>query len=104
MMTDGKEKEFAAEFAARLIAKREALGKTKTQLADAIGSSTSQVSRWEAGNQLPRINWLVRLAHALGCELGELAPGIEALTETTETEDPEDHDGIYEEHGTPAGA
>lgn len=73
-MTDEQDKAYARAFAQRLTAARTVKGLSKTQLAEAIASSASQVSRWEAGLQLPRVNWVARLACALGCGIAELAP------------------------------
>lgn len=53
--------------------RRNQLGLTQSQLADAIGVNLRQVVRYEAGEQEPAFSVAVRLADALGISLAELA-------------------------------
>ena len=47
---------------------------TQAQLADRIGRSVSEVSRWERGIALPSLDVLYRLCHVLGVALSDLVP------------------------------
>ena len=46
-----------------------------TRLAEAVGVSTGQASRWESGKNIPSYGMLVRIARALGVDPGWLAFG-----------------------------
>src|SRR3954454_22780709 len=47
---------------------RQDAGLTQTALADAIGTKQSVVSRWENGDDTPRLETLVRILRACGFE------------------------------------
>lgn len=49
-----------------IIASRLARGMSQTDLARAIGTSQSRVSKWERGEELPRLDALQRVAQATG--------------------------------------
>lgn len=51
---------------------RLAAGMTQEQLGAAIGTSKQQIKNWEIGFRRPKIDALIRIADALGCELSEL--------------------------------
>ena len=51
---------------------RIAAGLTQAQLADKVGVAAQHVGRWERGERRPKIDALVRLADALGCDVKEL--------------------------------
>ena len=53
--------------------RREERGWTHQNLADLAGMSAAQVQLVEAGHANPPLRALVKLAHALGCTLAELA-------------------------------
>ena len=55
-----------------ITAARMAAGLTQGQLAEAIGCTQKDVSRWERGVYSPRIDVLVKMAGALGCPLEDL--------------------------------
>lgn len=55
-----------------ITAARMAAGLTQGQLAEAIGCTQKDVSRWERGVYSPRIDVLVKMAGALGCSLEDL--------------------------------
>lgn len=55
-----------------ITAKRERLGKTKTQLADEIGVTVGAVSQYESGLTMPSADKLPDLAFALGCKIDDL--------------------------------
>ena len=59
-------------FADNIKARRFRAGLTQTHAADLAGVSQSYWSELEAGVSRPGIDVLVRAAHALGCEPGEL--------------------------------
>jgi transcriptional regulator with XRE-family HTH domain len=56
--------------------RRNQLGLTQSQLADAISVNLRQVVRYEAGEQEPTFSVAVRLADALGISLAELAGDV----------------------------
>jgi transcriptional regulator with XRE-family HTH domain len=61
--------------------RRSARGLSQRELADLVGTTQSAIARLEAGGRPPRIDTLLRIADALGCDLHvELIP----RTETTE--------------------
>lgn len=53
---------------------RQARGLTMQQLADASGTSKSQIDKLERGARRLTTDWIVRLAHALGCDPSALLP------------------------------
>lgn len=55
-----------------ITAARMAAGLTQGQLAEKIGCTQKDVSRWERGVYSPRIDALVKMAGALGCSLEDL--------------------------------
>lgn len=57
----------------KLKSARLAAGLTQTQLAEAIGCTQVDVSRWEAGKHEPSISTLKRIAQALRCSMDDLA-------------------------------
>lgn len=48
--------------AANLLAARKRLGLTQTQVAERIGATQDQVSRWERGDVVPGLGWQTALA------------------------------------------
>lgn len=62
------------EFAARLIRLRGDKNLTQQELGDAVGISPSQISRYEAGQAMPRKTVLRKLAEALNVTILDLAP------------------------------
>jgi len=58
---------------------RKERGLSLETLADMVGLSTSQVSRFETGKREPRVHEMEKIAVALGCQLDEIMPaGTEA--------------------------
>ena len=51
---------------------RMAAGMTQGQLAEAIGCTQKDVSRWERGTHAPRVETLAKMAEALGCSIDNL--------------------------------
>lgn len=51
---------------------RLAAGMTQGQLAEAIGQTQKDVSRWERGVYKPRAEVLIRIAGTLGCSIEDL--------------------------------
>ncbi|WP_258257214.1 helix-turn-helix domain-containing protein [Pseudomonas chlororaphis] len=70
------------DFASKLISLRSEKDLTQQQLADAIGITPSQISRYESGQAKPRKTVLIKLAKALGVE-------PEALNDDSEPDDVE---------------
>lgn len=52
--------------------RREALGMSQTQLADATSLSKATVSLFESGDRTPRVQTLEALARALKCRVADL--------------------------------
>lgn len=49
-------------------------GLTQAQLAEKIGVAAQHVGRWERGDRKPKLDALMRIAHALGCDVSVLLP------------------------------
>jgi len=64
-----------ASIATQVTERRHALGLSQAQLAELVGTTQSAIARLERGGRPPRIDTLLRIAEALGCELNvELRP------------------------------
>lgn len=61
---------------------RAARGWSLQQLADAAGTSKSQIDKLEKGERRLTVDWMVRLARALGCDPRDLMPelGVSGLS------------------------
>ncbi|MYE32126.1 MAG: helix-turn-helix transcriptional regulator [Chloroflexi bacterium] len=57
------------EVIAKLISARHELNLTQAQLAERMGPTQNTISRLESGESNPRLDTLVRAAHALGRDL-----------------------------------
>lgn len=64
----------STDFANRLISLRGEKNLTQQQLADAVGITPSQISRYESGQAKPRRTVLFKLAKALGVTVSDLSP------------------------------
>lgn len=73
--------------------RREELGLTGAQLAERAGMAPSAVSQIETGKRTPSSTSVLKLAGALGAEVGELFPKVQAPLPNFEDERRED---IYE--------
>lgn len=51
---------------------RMAAGMTQGQLAEKIGCSQKDVSRWEHGARTPRVETLAKIAGVFGCKIEDL--------------------------------
>ena len=51
---------------------RLASGMTQGQLAEQIGCSQKDVSRWERGARTPRVETLAKIADVFGCQMEDL--------------------------------
>jgi DNA-binding XRE family transcriptional regulator len=60
-------------FGAWLASLRDATGKTRQQMADAIGCTSQSVSNWERDANIPSNEYMAPLARALGIRKSELA-------------------------------
>lgn len=47
-------------------------GLTQSQLAGRIGVAAQHVGRWERGERKPKIDALIKIADALGCDVRDL--------------------------------
>lgn len=61
------------EFVNKIKAARLAAGLTQIQLAEAVGCTQKDISRWESGKHEPSISTLKRIAQALKCSMDDLA-------------------------------
>ena len=65
-----------AQIAGQVADRRHELGLSQAELATICGTTQSAIARLESGGRPPRIDTLLKLAHALDCELVvELRPG-----------------------------
>ncbi len=60
---------FFGQIADRVAARRSELGLSQRDLAERTGTTQSAIARLEAGGRPPRIDTLLRIAHALDCDL-----------------------------------
>ena len=60
---------FFAAIADQVAERRLALGMSQQELARAVGTTQSAIARLETGGRPPRIDTLLRIADALGCDL-----------------------------------
>jgi ribosome-binding protein aMBF1 (putative translation factor) len=58
-----------AQIAEQVADRRRELGLSQAELAEVCGTTQSAIARLESGGRPPRIDTLLRLAHALDCEL-----------------------------------
>ncbi|MGH3014903.1 MAG: helix-turn-helix domain-containing protein [Gaiellaceae bacterium] len=65
-----------AQIAGQVADRRRELSLSQAELAEICGTTQSAIARLESGGRPPRIDTLLKLAHALDCELVvELRPG-----------------------------
>ena len=50
-------------------------GMTQAQLATKVGCYTTDISRWESGKHKPGIQYIIKLADALGCTIDKIVGG-----------------------------
>ena len=60
---------FFAAVAGQVAERRRELGMSQQELARAVGTTQSAIARLEGGGRPPRIDTLLRIAEALGCDL-----------------------------------
>jgi ribosome-binding protein aMBF1 (putative translation factor) len=58
-----------AQIAGQVADRRRELGLSQAELAEICGTTQSAIARLESGGRPPRIDTLLKLAHALDCEL-----------------------------------
>ena len=70
-----------AQIAEQVADRRRELGLSQAELAHVCGTTQSAIARLESGGRPPRIDTLLKLAHALDCELHiELRPSDSSET------------------------
>lgn len=69
--------DYAPAFGRYLATVREGRGTTQAELADLAGVGKTTISYLENGHRLPDLTTLVRLLHALGVTLHDLADAVE---------------------------
>jgi len=67
----------AAQFGRNLAEAREWEGLSQKQLAQRISKNQADVARWELGERIPRLDYVVKLADAVGLQVRDLLYGIE---------------------------
>lgn len=60
---------FFAQLAEQLAQRRRGMGLSQQQLAELTGTTQPAIARLEKGGRPPRIDTLLRIADALGCDL-----------------------------------
>lgn len=65
----GEDGWFFSQLAEQVATRRKSLGLSQHELAELTGTTQSAVARLEAGARPPKIDTLLRIAHALDCEL-----------------------------------
>lgn len=73
-------------YGARLKAARKKAGFKQADVAAILGISQGNYSQWESNTRIPKMNSLVRIANAFGCNVAELIP-IELGCENTKNTD-----------------
>jgi len=67
----------AQQFGRNLAEARGWEGISQKQLAQRIAMSQADVARWELGERCPRLDYVVKLADAVGLQVRDLLYGIE---------------------------
>lgn len=67
----------AAQFGRNLAEARGWEGLSQKQLAHRIAKRQADVARWELGERIPRLDYVVKLADAVGVQVRDLLFGIE---------------------------
>ena len=67
----------AEQFGRNLAEARDWEGISQKQLAQRISMSQADVARWELGERCPRLDYVVKLADAVGLQVRDLLYGIE---------------------------
>jgi transcriptional regulator with XRE-family HTH domain len=75
--------DYSQIFGRRLRELRVAAGLTQKQLAERSGTSSAAISNFEAGNNSPTLGTLVRLAHAIECNVSELVTVLDGRAHGT---------------------
>lgn len=70
--SDGTSENVTPEMCAKMKAARIAKGLSQAQLAEKVGCTQKDVSRWESGAHEPSIANLKKLAAALACKVDEI--------------------------------
>lgn len=60
---------FFAQIASKVAARRGEMGLSQRELAELVGTTQSAIARLERGGRPPRIDTLLNIAEALGCDL-----------------------------------
>ena len=68
------EMKFTADTGRAIEVGRKIVGISRRELGQRIGTTTTQVSRWEDGVTLPRLDTIVQIAEVLNVEVTELIP------------------------------
>ena len=72
MMIDSRKRPRRTDTSSPITAARISAGLTQAQLAERIGVAPQQIGAWERSVRKPKIDALLRIADALGCDIKEL--------------------------------
>lgn len=67
--------------AENIIRVRKRSGMSQKELAEMIGTQQQQISQWESGNRIPKIDTILRISKALSCSPKEICPVFENESE-----------------------
>lgn len=71
-MTDRRKRPRHTATISSITSARITSGLTQAQLAERVGVAPQQIGAWERGERKPKIDALMRIAHALGCDVSVL--------------------------------
>lgn len=71
----------ANAIAKNIIRVRKRSGMSQKELAEMIGTHQQQMSQWESGNRIPKIDTILKIANALSCNPKEICPIFENNSE-----------------------
>lgn len=64
---------------------RKKAGLTQTDVAERLNLSVSMISAWESGIRIPKLNTIIRICNAIGCDTSEILNTVDFST-NAETE------------------
>lgn len=67
--------------AENIIRVRKRSGMSQKELAEMIGTKQQQMSQWESGNRIPKIDTILKISNVLSCSPKEICPVFENESE-----------------------
>lgn len=72
----------------RIAIARKKSGLTQTNVAEKLNLSVSMISAWESGIRIPKLNTILRICNAIGCDTSEILNTVDFSTDAeTEVEE-----------------